>query len=83
MIRHTATPHWVDVPPGGEYPPPRRTVVDEWSKAEPDPIPDRYTLLGVGDDEVVIYDREDTDAWIQSNRAVPLTAPGAGGVTDG
>ena len=30
----------------------------------------RYAVLGLPDDEVVIYDRENSRAWIQSDLAV-------------
>jgi hypothetical protein len=33
----------------------------------------RYAELTIGDDEFVIYDRENHQAWIQSGAAVSLT----------
>jgi hypothetical protein len=33
---------------------------------------DRYADLTIGDDEFVIYDRENHQAWIQSTAAVAL-----------
>ena len=33
----------------------------------------RYAELNIGDDEFVIYDRENHQAWIQSSVAVSIT----------
>lgn len=83
MRRNTATPHWVDVPPDAERPAARRANAGGRPRPEPAPVPDRYAMIGLGENEVVIYDRENSDAWIQSTRAVPLAAPEAEGTTDG
>ncbi len=32
----------------------------------------RYAELNIGDEEFVIYDRENHEAWIQSTEAVPV-----------
>ena len=32
----------------------------------------RYAELSIGDDEFVIYDRENHQAWIQSSKTVPV-----------
>ncbi len=32
----------------------------------------RYAELSIGDEEFVIYDRENHEAWIQSTEAVPV-----------
>ena len=49
----------------------------------PPPIPARYAAIGIGDGAVAIYDRDDAEAWIQSDRPVPLSGAGAGGPVDG
>jgi hypothetical protein len=35
---------------------------------------ERYAHLSLGDGEVVIYDREDPDTWLQSDFAVEIGA---------
>lgn len=42
------------------------------SHARPPVIPDRYAPLQLVDGAVVIYDRESSDAWIESSYAIPL-----------
>jgi hypothetical protein len=31
---------------------------------------DRYALLEIGDEDIVIYDREEPSAWLQSDHTV-------------
>lgn len=37
----------------------------------PTPVPDRYASISMPDGELVIYDRDATDGWIQSDSPVP------------
>jgi len=41
-------------------------------RREPDEEWRRYAELNIGDEEFVIYDRENHRAWIQSTVAVPV-----------
>ena len=41
-------------------------------RREPDEEWQRYAELNIGDEEFVIYDRENHRAWIQSTVAVPV-----------
>ena len=45
---------------------------DEDGRREPDEEWRRYAELNIGDEEFVIYDRENHRAWIQSTVAVPV-----------
>lgn len=49
---------------------------------EPPAIADRYAMLELGAESVVIYDRENADAWIQTDAPVGMPES-AGGVLDG
>lgn len=49
----------------------------------PPPVPARYAAIGIGDGAVAIYDRDDAEAWIQSDRPVSLSDPEADGPVDG
>lgn len=40
-------------------------------------VSDRYARLLLEDDSVIVYDRSCTDAWIQSDFAIPLPVDGA------
>lgn len=40
--------------------------------ARPPTIPDRYTPLELANGAVVIYDRKESNAWIESSHAIPL-----------
>lgn len=39
-----------------------------------DESPDRYASLEIGDDDIVIYDREQPSAWLQSDHKVEPVA---------
>ena len=45
---------------------------DTDGRREPDEEWRRYAELNIGDEEFVIYDRENHRAWIQSTVAVPV-----------
>ena len=45
---------------------------DRDGRHEPDDEQRRYAELNIGDEEFVIYDRENHQAWIQSTVAVPV-----------
>lgn len=35
---------------------------------------DRYAMLEIGDEDIVIYDREESSAWLQSDHTVEPAA---------
>lgn len=47
-------------------------AADERDERAADGESDRYAELSIGDDEFVIYDRENHRAWIQSSVAVTV-----------
>lgn len=47
-------------------------AADNTSDAITDESARRYAELNIGDDEFVIYDRENHDAWIQSSMALDV-----------
>jgi hypothetical protein len=47
-------------------------TTDDMDEAATDEQADRYAELTIGDDEFVIYDRENHQAWIQSTVAMPV-----------
>jgi hypothetical protein len=51
---------------------------DAATRPGPSPIDDRYGTLELGDETVVVHDRESPGAWLESDRAVPV-----GGGLDG
>lgn len=51
------------------------------SRSGPPGVDDRYAGLDLDQEVFVVYDRENADAWIQSDR--PVSLPGAGGELDG
>ncbi len=36
-------------------------------ESAPGPVPERYASIALPDGDLVIYDRDDTDGWIQSD----------------
>lgn len=52
------------------------TDAGEPTRSGPPAIPERYAALELELSAVIIYDREHTTAWIQSNRAIPLKFEG-------
>jgi hypothetical protein len=62
---------WVDAGPPYE----RSTVECVAGRSEPErppAIPDRYAALHLEEDAVIVYDRQETNAWIQSTDTVDL-----------
>lgn len=60
------------------------TNVKQEGWAGPPALSDRYVALelDLGKREVVIYDRENTEAWIQSDYTFTLTSPDVEGRPD-
>lgn len=55
--------------------------VESASRSGPPDVDDRYAGLDLDREVFVVYDRENADAWLQSDR--PVSLPGAGGELDG
>ena len=51
---------------------------DAATRPGPSPIDDRYGTLVLGEEAVVVYDRESPGAWLESDRAVPVGGGGDG-----
>lgn len=47
-------------------------ATDDTTDAKTDESAQRYAELNIGDDEFVIYDRENHEAWIQSSMALDV-----------
>ena len=41
-------------------------------QSTPGPVPDRYASISMPEGDLVIYDRADTDGWIQSDDPVRI-----------
>jgi hypothetical protein len=55
--------------------------VESASRSGPPGVDDRYADLDLDREVFVVYDRENADAWVQSDR--PASLPDAGGELDG
>jgi len=47
-------------------------ATDDTTDAQTDESAKRYAELNIGDDEFVIYDRENHEAWIQSSMSLDV-----------
>ena len=49
-------------------------ATDDTTDAQTDESAKRYAELNIGDEEFVIYDRENHEAWIQSSMSLDVTS---------
>lgn len=50
------------------------TTAPPEATTEQAPVPDRYASIALPDGDLVIYDRDESDGWIQSNEPVATGA---------
>lgn len=75
MPSDDVSPDRTDTTPPAEEQAPRTQEEfdeDEPRNTRPPAIPDRYTPLELVDGAIVIYDRKESNAWIESSHAIPL-----------